>query len=379
MALAPLAIAPIAVVASCSSGTDVNAQDFEKASKNAETFFKDNSYLLKNQKPSSFTGGNAFLALSPRQNYGFKTYAKTKDVRPSDDANGTRLVELTLERGKFSKSITFELTGFLTTAQETAEKDEDLKIENYLNLDMVGTPIDSANTNPKTVKKVSVLVNNYDKESDAPKAGEISTYLKDENKFWELFKKEVGTEKDGGAFKTLFKKALPEDKKVELKLVGKPEQKVANGVKAPIIVADVQLAKGDQRSSIVRIELGGFLINKTFINKDLLDQAATAYGNYYSPVKPGADKHNGYLDKLASTITDISDLKNQLQSDWAVFGGTDAIPVEIQVDIKSISSKDDSRGSVTVKAEFKWKNVKDEEVAKQVVEKDITLYGFKIK
>lgn len=373
MALAPLAIAPIAVVASCSSGTDVNAQDFEKASANVKAFLEANSYLLNNQKPSSFVGGNAFLALSPRQNYGFQTYAKPAQINSDDDTKGQRNFEVTLQRGEYKKSFNFTLTGFLTSAQENAEKDnKDLKIENFLNLD----EIVPTNKDAKAFKKVSVLVDNYNDKEKAPKAGEISKYL-DEKKFWELFKKETGTSKDGGAFTTLFKEGIKTNE-VRLELVGKPKQKVTNGVNSPIIIADVQLAKGNQRSSVVRVELGGFLVDKTFITQSLLDQAATAYGNYYSPVKPGADKYNGYLDTQASTIKSIEELKAQLQSDWNVFGGTDAIPVEINVEIKSFSNQNDSRGSVTVRAKFTWKGATNPDITKQVVEKDITLYGFKI-
>ena len=372
MALAPLAIAPIAVVASCSSGTDVNAQDFEKASANVKAFLEANSYLLNNQKPSSFVGGNAFLALSPRQNYGFQTYAKPAQINSDDDAKGQRNVEVTLQRGEYKKSFNFTLTGFLTSAQETAESDENLKIENYLNLDEIG-PKDK---DVKTFKKVSVLVDNYKDASKAPVAGDISKKYLSENEFLNLFKKATETSKDGGAFTALFKKKLEEG--VALKLVGKPKQKVTNGVNSPIITADVYLEKDGKKSSVVRVELGGFLIDKTFITQSLLDQAATAYGNYYSPVKPGTDKYNGYLDTQASTIKSIEELKAQLQSDWNVFGGTDAIPVEINVEIKSVSNQNDSRGSVTVRAKFTWKDAKDPEVTKQFVEKDITLYGFKI-
>lgn len=372
MALAPLAIAPIAVVASCSSGTDVNAQDFEKASANVKAFLEANSYLLNSQKPSSFVGGNAFLALSPRQNYGFQTYAKPAQINSDDDTKGQRNFEVTLQRGEYKKSFNFTLTGFLTSAQENAEKDSDLKIENFLNLD----EIVPTNKDAKAFKKVSVLVDNYNDEAKAPKAGEISKYL-DEEKFWELFKKATGTSKAGGAFTTLFKEEIKTNE-VQLKLVGKPKQKVTNGVNSPIIIADVQLAKGNQRSSVVRVELGGFLVDKTFITQSLLDQAATAYGNYYSPVKPGADKYNGYLDTQASTIKSTEELKAQLQSDWNVFGGTDAIPVEINVEIKSLSNQNDSRGSVTVRAKFTWEGATNPDITKQVVEKDITLYGFKI-
>ena len=382
--LAPLVAAPALVVASCSSSTTDNSkQQANEAANRAKTYLESKSYLYADKKPSELKGVIASLpALKASQNFGFTTKFSEESI---NDDEGTKTVKIVTQRGDVTSDPV--IATLKVKSAKADETDDKTKVDELLNLDQI-TPVANlidSQSGPKTVRRSTVFVKDYDKKESAPKASEIADYIKNfDTKRLELFSKEPSDDKVMGketqGVQAGWKSLVRKDKKVlEAKnfIASNVHQTQIGSILAPSITFDLQLnnaKEGDEAktSGIVQVNLVGFQLDPAYKEqvKTLFDQATTEFGALYNPI---IDEEQSSKVK-ASTVTK-DNLTSYLLTDWDKMGGDLILPIQVQASIIDIVSSNDSEGSLKVKFKFD-RSDEGKDTTPLSVEKEITLFGF---
>ena len=329
----PLLVLPVATVTSCGSESSLisSTNDLEQATKRIMEELSWSAKSFSGSIPSSIKDEqiNLLFVSKPSLNLGFKSEIKTAE---NDDENGLKKVQITLSRGSETKTIEHTISGFATKAQ--IEADKDLKPEDYFKV---------SNQSDRSInletKKADAIIPKYITE----------TRLKNEYINFDVIK-------NSSDKYSVFKKELPTDVTFEISNI---VQESIFGIKMSLVLADIQLVKGDKKSSIFQIRIGGFV--QEFINfqKDLNNNISlfNEIGKFISDSSSGSP--DSYINKKASQVTK-EDLEKYLRKDALInFVGI----VE--------NSANDSEGSLI--GEFSFTNPIDKNQTKTAL---IKIYGF---
>ena len=400
--LAPLVAAPALVVASCSSSTTTDGTTgmtpeetaaATKAIENAKNYLESKSYFFADKKPSEVDLKQIALpALKPSQNLGFSTkyFYDDKNVTNNDET-GEKTIRIEVSRGK--AKLSNQSAVLKLKSNKVDETDAKTKIDQLINLDPVkdeGTSSSKAKDQKTTVRRATVFVKDYNDSSKAPKASEISNYVKDfDTKRLDLFLKEPSDEKVTSKGVTLGWKSLVKKDQTNLKaenfMVSNVKQTQVGSILAPSITFDLKLNNGEKddkakESGIVQVNLVGFQLDQAYASQvqHLLEQAAEQYGALYSPIINDAEA----MKKLPSQIKSAADPKKELESvflaDWNIMGGDLIVPITIDVTIEDVVSANDAEGSLTVKFKFERKKMDGEGSTPASTTKEIKLFGFQL-
>ena len=331
----PLLALPIVTVASCSSESSLTSStnDVEQATKRIMEELSWSAKSFSGSSPSSVNDNqiNLLFVSKPSLNLGFKSEIKTTE---NDDENGLKKVQITLSRGSETKTIEHTISGFATKAQIDADKD--LKPEDYFNVKSKSDHFINLET-----KKADAIIPKYITE----------TRLKNEYINLDVIK-------NSSDKYSVFKKELPADVSFEISNI---VQESIFGLKMPSVLADIQLVKGDKKSSIFQIRIGGFV--QEFINfqKDLNNNIRlfNEIGKFISDSSSSPSPSNAYINKKASQVTK-EELEKYLQKDALIS----------LVGIVE-NSANDSEGSLI--GEFNFTNPIDKNQTKTAL---IKIYGF---
>ena len=396
--LAPLVAAPALVVASCSSSTTTDGTTgmtpeetaaATKAIENAKNYLESKSYFFADKKPSEVDLSKTDLpALKPSQNLGFSTkyFYDDKNVTNNDET-GEKTIRIEVSRGK--AKLSNQSAVLKLKSNKVDETDEKTNVDKLLNLDPVKGISGKDNNKKTTVRKVTVFVKDYDKNS-APEASKISEFVKNfETERLNLFLKSPSDKKVMAkdeqtvqiGWESLVKKDI-NNLKAENFIVSNVKQTQIGSILAPSITFDLQLQNDakDKTSGIVQVNLVGFRLDEGYKDQvqHLLEQAAAEYGTLYSPIVD--DKQS--VTKKASEIKNATDAKEELKkyllADWNVMGGDLIVPITIDVTIEEVVSANDSEGSLTVKFKFDRKINSGEGSTQASTTKEIKLFGFQI-
>lgn len=328
----PILVLPVATVASCTSeNLLITGNDVEQATKRVKEELSWSGKSFSGSSPSNVQDEqiNLFFISKPSLNFGFKTEIKTIE---NDDDNGLKKVEITLTRGTEVKKIEHTISGFATKAQVTADKD--LKPEDYFSV----SDQSDRSINLET-KKADAIIPKYITE----------TRLKNEYINLDVIKNPSDKH-------SVFKKELPVDVTFEISNI---IQENVFGIKMSSVLADIQLVKGDKKSSIFQIRIGGFV--QEFINfqKDLNNNIRlfNEIGKFISD--PSSSSSDLYINKKASQVT-----KEELEK---------YLPKDALINFVGIveNSANDSEGSLI--GEFSFTNPIDKNQTKTAL---IKIYGF---
>ena len=333
----PLLVLPVATVTSCGSESSLisSTNDLEQATKRIMEELSWSAKSFSGSSPSSIKDDqiNLLFVSKPSLNLGFKSEIKTTE---NDDENGLKKVQITLSRGSETKTIEHTISGFATKAQ--IEADKDLKPEDYFKV---------SNQSDRSInletKKADAIIPKYITE----------TRLKNEYINLDVIK-------NSSDKYSVFKKELPAGVSFEISNI---VQESIFGLKMPSVLADIQLVKGDKKSSIFQIRISGFV--QEFINfqKDLNNNIRlfNEIGKFISDSSssPSPSPSNSYINKKASQVTK-EELEKYLRKDALInFVGI----VE--------NSANDSEGSLI--GEFNFINPIDKNQTKTAL---IKIYGF---
>lgn len=336
--------------------------DLEKAKEKLIYFFKQLRTDMTRKKPSEFEKDISSLeAIGVENLYGFKVSValdKSKNTNGYNDDLGELYLSINLTRGvKETETFSYTLSDFLTTSQKQAETDDTNLSESILNESF-------SNQQPTNIIKVKTKNADIDlktitNKDELLKIIDVSPTSKDSN----------------NQENSILKSALPEG--YELKFLEGSIKQVQNwSVLENEIEAEMQIIKKDnsKSSGIYKLIVNGF--KEITKDESYLNQWINLFIAKENPLK---SRENEYSDKKASEIKDISKLKEVL--DLTPANNTSdlsRVGVEFKLD-ESFSPKDqnDQTGSLKAKFIFSWKNPSGTKEAIKV-EKEITLYGFKL-
>lgn len=336
--------------------------DLEKAKEKLIYFFKQLRTDITRRKPSEFEKDISSLeAIGVANLYGFKVSValdKSKNTNGYNDDLGELYLSVTLKRGaKETETFSYTISDFLTTSQKQAETDDTNLSESILNesfsdqqpTNIIKVKTKNADADLKTITNKDELLKIID----------ISPTSKDAN----------------NQENAILKSSLPEG--YELKFLEGSIKQVENwSALENEIEAEIQIIKKDnsKSSGIYKLIVNGF--KEITKDESYLNQWINLFISKENPLK---SRENEYSDKKATEIKDITKLKEVL--DLSPNNNTSdlsRVGVEFKLD-ESFSPKDqnDQTGSLKAKFIFSWKN---QSGAKETikVEKEITLYGFKL-
>ena len=334
------------------------SMDLEKAKNKYLQYLDGLKYDFHNKKASEFMPD---LAFGTSNNFGFKSQLQldTDNGASSNDETGQVFLKITLSRGT-NETETFKhtISGFKTTAQENAE-----------NQDM--------NLNPKTMFNESF-------DSIRP-TGVIKVKTKDPNANWETINTKdallnlisinpkTNLQQGQTDENAILQKALPEGYELQF-IEGSIKPNDSWGKRFNEIQAGVQLVKKDSgtTSAIYKLIVNGFAKNET---KEFLEEWSDFFETGISPLKT---RENEYSTVKASTISNVTELENHLNSASDTSFKSDLLDRGITFELdKTVAPTDqnDETGSLKAQFIFKWKNGQDTNLT---VKKIITLYGFQL-
>ena len=336
--------------------------DLEKAKEKLIYFFKQLRTDMTRQKPSDFVKDISSLeAIGVANLYGFKVSValdKTKNTNGYNDDLGELYLSITLTRStKETETFAYTINDFLKTEQEKAEKED-------TNLSSKVFDESFSNQQPTNVIKVKTK----DSKADLKKVTTQTELLK-------LIDISPTTKDQTKNENAILKQTLPDG--YELKFLdGSIKQKENWTAPENEIEADVQIVKtdGSKSSGIYKLIVNGF----DPIEKDVnyLNKLVDLFIAKESPVK---GSENNYSSQKASEITDITKLKSAIDltpnnsvSDLIAAGAEFKLDENFQP-----TEQNDQTGSLKAKFIFSWKNPSGTKEAIKV-EKEITLYGFKL-
>ena len=337
--LSPLAIiSPIATIVSCSSS---NSQDVLNAKANIEKNFKIFQNVIRAVKPTEFS--SQIPTLAPKNNYGFKSEI-TKLA--ADNELGNIKFRLILKRGSTEQTIDFKQFGFLTRAQDQANKI--VEPEKYF----------------KSEQTSDLQINVKTKKKDA----KIADYLSGDST--KILKDLVDTSQTGqesSIFKTTPKK---DDGYTNLTLHDiRPLEFFGQTIG---IQAKIQLTRNNNDSIDYNLNITGFdeaagRLDQPEVIKKRLETFSEMFTTISSPMKMNG---KDYLDVLASSVKETNNLTPYLELNKNP---------EVEITLNKVNSTNDADGSVNAEFTFKWAKQNKDAVQVEPITKNITLYGFKIK
>lgn len=386
MGLLPLVVAPVAVVASCSTTATTDAQ---KAMLNNQIFFSENVRFIKGFLPDqkSFLKGIQItqengqkktlkFTLDPRQNYGFKT-----EIVGEEDNNdlGTKKVTLKLTRGKEQQTQVIELKDLLTNQDVENEKDPKLNFEEVFKGVKFNREVATFNSIP--------VIGPIPDES----AGE---------KWPILFIKDFLNKSDEEIVKEYHDSILGSTQKPNLQMeITNRRQKTVNGIKINEIVADIRLIKKEADGSIKKSGIyNANFYNPNFKNvsnglrtEKYLKKYGYTFSTFNTPMKE-LSEGQFYSEKLASEfeVTDPVQQEAKMKELLTELKGYDEgtfffKKMPMYATLKSIGKANDSEGSLEVEFEFKWQpvtdtptSVPDKPISQEPIPMNLKLYGFKV-
>ena len=386
MGLLPLVVAPVAVVASCSTTATTDAQ---KAMLNNQIFFSENVRFIKGFLPDqkSFLKGIEItqddgqkkklkFTLDPRQNYGFKT-----EIVGEEDNNdlGTKKVTLKLTRGKEQQTQVIELKDLLTNQDVENEKDPKLNFEEVFKGVKFNREVATFNSIP--------VIGPIPDES----AGE---------KWPILFIKDFLNKSDEEIVKEYHDSILGSTQKPNLQMeITNRRQKTVNGIKINEIVADIRLIKKEADGSIKKSGIyNANFYNPNFKNvsnglrtEEYLKKYGYTFSTFNTPMKE-LSEGQFYSEKLASEfeVTDPVQQEAKMKELLTELKGYDEgtfffKKMPMYATLKSIGKANDSEGSLEVEFEFKWQpvtdtptSVPDKPISQEPIPMNLKLYGFKV-
>ena len=268
-------------------------------------------------------------------------------------------LKINLKRDTNEESIfSYILGGFLTNAQEKAEKDdENFKAETIFNDSF--SYVNPTNVVKVKTKKADVNLATIKSEEELLKIISINPENGNEN----------GKDDEKSS---ILKKELP--KEYELKFVDGSIKQVKYW-SGPIneIEAGIQIVNktNNQSSGIYKLLVRGF--NKIEENENNLNQWIKAFEDVGNPIKASENQYN---EKLASTIQTAEQLEEVLYTndDNNINSEIKESNLKFELDKTIVpSAQDDKKGSLKARFTFSWKNQPNVKVTKE-----ITIYGFKL-
>ena len=386
MGLLPLVVAPVAVVASCSTTATTDAQ---KAMLNNQIFFSENVRFIKGFLPDqkSFLKGIEItqddgqkktlkFTLDPRQNYGFKT-----EIVGEEDNNdsGTKKVTLKLTRGNEQQTQVIELKDLLTNQDVENEKDEKLNFEEVFK--------DSKfNREVATFNSIGVSGPTPDETPDNKwPILSIEKFLKKtDEEITEEYRQTILGGKPGLDFK-----------------ISNLRQKTVNGIKINEIIGDIRLIKKEADGTIKKSGIYNInFYNKNFKNvrnglrtEEYLRKYGHTFSTFNTPMNE-LTEGNFYSQRLASEfeVTDPAEQEAKMKELLTELKGYDKDTFFFKkwpmfATLKSIGKANDSEGSLEVTFEFQWQDDKsadsaesepDDQISLTPIPMNLKLYGFKV-
>lgn len=436
-ALVPLVIAPVAVIASCSS-TPVNQESHDQqasfALSAAKFYLESKAHLYTGFKPTEMEFDqkvNSVFTLGASRNFGFTTTVSGPkgESDKNDDTKGEKTVTISVTKtvpngtdtsGKPQyKSVTKTedviLKGLLTTEQATNEAQDPLKVSEIINLDPIqggtSTTFVDAPSKPEDVlkqfknRKATIYVKNSQDAANAPEFNDtnvnelikalanptdatnkeiIKKYL-DPSVSSEVVKPSTKASDPGFGYKSLIKK----DQAVkDVNFKWSNVRKTKNGnILSPTVSADLQLIDGEKTSGIIKVEIVGWKLSESYRNqvKPLIESMVQDFGTLYNPiVQDSAQLSQIYAEDAftdADYWKDAGESKSIMLPDWQQVGNDHIMPLAMEatlVGAKPIAF-DADRGSVTLKLELKRKDAPENGAEKDTIfTKELTIYGFKV-
>ena len=334
------------------------SMDLEKAKNKYLQYLDGLKYDFRKQKASEFATD---LAFGTSNNFGFKSQLQldTDNGASSNDETGQVFLKITLSRGT-NETETFKhtISGFKTTAQENAEnQDMNLNPEKMFNESF-------GNIRPTNVIKVKTKDPNANWETINTKDALLNLIS---------INPKTNLQQDQTDENAILQKSLPEGYELQF-IEGSIKPNDSWGKRFNEIQAGVQLIKKDSgaTSAIYKLIVSGFTKNET---KEFLEEWSDFFETGISPIKT---RENEYLTVPASTISNVTELENHLNSAADTSFKSDLLDRGLTFELDTATNPtepDDKAGSLKAKFIFKWKNATD---ANLKVEKIITLYGFKV-
>ena len=341
--LVPIAISPIAIVASCSSNDASQKSDIELATNRITESLKNYPFTMREfQKPSQIKADEIETEMmQPSLNFGFET--KLEKIGNGDDKTGELTLKVKMTRAADeNKEFEIKLNGFLTEAQEAAN--QEIKPEEYFN------EVGPMRTN-------ITLVTNQGNTELIP--NEITKEL--------LLNKYIDSKNTGTSQNMLFKQKLPDDIKLEVLNI---KQAFFYGIEEPIIQAQVQLVKNGKTTSPYLLSVAGFTAHALYLNKNV-DYAIQMFDTLgklmIDPDKPNQND-SYYINKKPSEIKNVEEIKKYLRN----YSNSSGQPKIFEINKIVENSFNDKEGSIVV--EFKFINIINPNITEN---KEIKLYGFK--
>ena len=344
--------------------------DLENAKEKLIYFLNELKYDFARKKASTYATSTTenqlqnFEALGVKNLFGFKvkiTLDTSKNNSGYNDETGQLFLKINLKRDANEEStFNYILGGFLTNAQEKAEKDdENFKAETIFNDSF--SYVNPTNVVKVKTKKADVNLATIKSEEELLKIISINPENGNENG------------KDDEETSSILKKELPDG--YELKFIDGSIKQVKYW-SGPIneIEAGIQIVNktNNQSSGIYKLLVRGF--KKIEENESNLNQWVKAFEDVGNPIKASENQYN---EKLASTIQTAEQLEEVLYTNDDV----NNIDNEIKENnVKFVldetfqpSDQDDKKGSLKARFTFSWKNQPNVKVTKE-----ITIYGFKL-
>ena len=288
--------------------------------------------------------------LQPKSNFGFTSNISAPATPNNDDDNGTKRIKLTVFRSDQSPlSTEFDLKGFLTTQQTSAEEDDDIKIFKQIRwIPSHPVKMHTNQTNLNVRQALKILQTSGTNGID-------------------LLKQVVNVPGDGNpnsssgsiiSSSLLVNQALPKD--VQLVIASATQVTIENFATDQIKVI-FQLVKGTKKSHYVELLIDGFSHDLSQDSALNLDNYIHIFQTWLNPLR--------IVPELTlpqpSQITNVSQLIPLLNSNWNRFQN-------IEVRLDEIISADNQLGSLKVKATFRYEH----QPASAAKTTTISIYGF---
>lgn len=382
--LAPIAVAPLAVVASCADTSNIGNKAFDNIQRSLDYWSRSQTLTL----PTDIKNPFQIPTLKATENFGFIT--NIPSVSNPDNAKGTIDVKVNIRRGPSENyEKTFTVGGFKTAKQH---KDETQGDNTVPSTDYFNKPTDvnaPEGILKMDLKKTSATVEDVIKQVEETENNDSKTDKK-MDKLIEL----TGIKKQNGTSSTLDKPAANPTDKVEqilkkslsnnelLRLVDiKPKNDfgINSGIEAKIQIVNTKDPQNERTSSIRILLIEGFNVT---IDKEFLDQ----FVNNYLPSKllqQGKINTETQLinfelekDKLSDFLVDESGNGNKRGDGKGVISiyGNKRIKYELLDGGHIKGSEDKDSKSLRAKFKFSIEGQQDTDI-----EKEITLYGFDFK
>ena len=377
--LASLVVAPLLVVASCNEKTndqnqdankpsderidqpteiqgftqpDDNLEDWQKAFINLQIFYENSIHRFQTLLPSQYESVNILppqkpqnklgfsISMSkpdPNQNYGFRTFFKTKEINNDDE--GTKMATVVLKRGKETHEANFKIKGFLTKADQQNEKE-------------------NSEINPE---KIIPMFNRF--QFTTVNIHTRFTYIRD---FLDKYQNDL--DRLAIDFKESiigFQSAVTTDLEIT-----NLRQLNRNGLPAPEVEADFRLvSKKDptKKSGLYTLRFSGFDTKLNGLRTEkMLEKFIKEFESFRNIIPRNDDDH--YNKLKASQIQDVNHLK-QIANQDLLKETIIAIP-------KAIKTANDAEGSLEVVFDFWFKSLGEN--GPKVTDRTVKVYGFKI-